>query len=167
MKIKEYAWGVPAVARRRWQCLGGPGCRCEISIPAQWVRDPALPQLWLRSQPRLGSDPGPWNPYVAGWSKKERGGCLYVRKVVFWITQVWTGRAHLYTGFFNSKQLAFEQCWGLGDTNPPCSWKCAGNSRAGPLRLDGSSRSAVPRARLPRPTRDRAAVFFIFIFYFF
>ena len=45
----------------------------SIPSPAQWVMDPALPQLWLRLQMRLGSDPWPWNSTCHGAAKeKER-----------------------------------------------------------------------------------------------
>ena len=46
------------------------------SIPslAQWVKDPASPQLWLRSRLRLGSDPWPRNSICLGAGKKKGGG---------------------------------------------------------------------------------------------
>ena len=39
----------------------------SIPTPAQWVKDPALPQMQLRSQLCLRSDPWPM-----GWPKKKR-----------------------------------------------------------------------------------------------
>ena len=38
-------------------------CEDECWIPglAQWVKDPALLQLWPTLQPRLIFDPWPWN----------------------------------------------------------------------------------------------------------
>ena len=39
-----------------------------IPGPAQWDKDLALPQLWLRSQLWLGSDPWPGNSIYHGWS---------------------------------------------------------------------------------------------------
>ena len=38
---------------------------------AQWVREPALPQLWLRLQLQLGSDPWPRNSIWCGAVKKK------------------------------------------------------------------------------------------------
>ena len=43
-----------------------------IPSPAKWVEDPALPQLWLRLQLWLISDPWPRTPYAAGWPKKRK-----------------------------------------------------------------------------------------------
>ena len=41
--------------------------------PAEWVKDLALVQLQLGSQPRLGSDPlGLGSPYATGWPKKKK-----------------------------------------------------------------------------------------------
>ena len=42
-----------------------------IPGPAQWVKDPALPQLWLRSQLQLGSDPWPRNSTCHGAAQKR------------------------------------------------------------------------------------------------
>ena len=44
------------------------------SIPglAQWVKDLALPQLWLRLRQTLGSDPWPQNSYAAGKPKIKK-----------------------------------------------------------------------------------------------
>ena len=39
---------------------------------AQWVKDPVLMQLWLRSQLRLGSDPWPGNTISLGAAKKKK-----------------------------------------------------------------------------------------------
>ena len=39
---------------------------------ARWVKDPVLPQLCLRSQLRLGSDPWTRNSIYCGVAKKER-----------------------------------------------------------------------------------------------
>ena len=35
-----------------------------LGVPAQWVKDPALLQLWRRSQLWLGFDPWPWNCHM-------------------------------------------------------------------------------------------------------
>ena len=40
--------------------------------PAQWVKDLALLELWLRSQLWLRSDPLPGTPYAVGWPKKKK-----------------------------------------------------------------------------------------------
>ena len=42
-----------------------------IPSPAQWVKDPVLPQLQLRSQLRLGSDPWPENSTCHGVTKTQ------------------------------------------------------------------------------------------------
>ena len=41
---------------------------------AQWVKEPVLPQLWLRLKPRHRLDliPGPGTPYAAGHKKKKK-----------------------------------------------------------------------------------------------
>ena len=51
-----------------WECWG------TGSIPSlvQWVKDLALPQLWLRSQLWLGSDPWPRNSICHKVAKKRR-----------------------------------------------------------------------------------------------
>ena len=41
----------------------------SILGPAQWVKEPALPQLWLRSQLWIRSDP--W-PSGSGGQKKKK-----------------------------------------------------------------------------------------------
>ena len=41
--------------------------------PAQWVKDPALPQLWLRSHLQLRSDPWPRNSICHKAAKNGRG----------------------------------------------------------------------------------------------
>ena len=40
--------------------------------PAQWVKDPALLQLWLTLQLWLGSDPWPGNSTCCGVAKKKK-----------------------------------------------------------------------------------------------
>ena len=51
-------------------------CKCcntgSIPSPAQWVKDPALPQLQQRSKLRIGSDPWPGNSISRGAAKKEK-----------------------------------------------------------------------------------------------
>ena len=42
------------------------------SSAAQWVEDPVLPQLQLRSRLWLGPDPWPWNSICHGAAKKEK-----------------------------------------------------------------------------------------------
>ena len=46
----------------------------QISIPnrTQWVKDPALPQLWYRLQMWLGSDPWPRNSICRRVAKKKK-----------------------------------------------------------------------------------------------
>lgn len=56
---KEPGKGAPAAAQwTRW-CLGSTGTQVRSLAPAQWLKDPALPQLWLRSRLQLGSDAWP------------------------------------------------------------------------------------------------------------
>ena len=43
-----------------------------IPGPAQWVKDPALPQLWLRLRPRLQFDPWPGRSIGCGEAKNEK-----------------------------------------------------------------------------------------------
>ena len=52
------------------------------SIPhlAQWVKDPALPQLWHRSKPWLRSDPWPGNSKCCRAAKKRKKGRTRWRK---------------------------------------------------------------------------------------
>ena len=53
----------------------------SIPSPAQWVKDPALPQLWLRSQLWLGSDPWPSKSVrhgVADKGEKKKTRASYV-----------------------------------------------------------------------------------------
>ena len=38
----------------------------------QWVKDPVLPQLWLRLQLQLGSDPWPRNSICHGAAKNKK-----------------------------------------------------------------------------------------------
>ena len=45
----------------------------SVPSPAQWVKDPLLPWLQLRSQLQLGSDPWPGmgTPCAVEWPKKN------------------------------------------------------------------------------------------------
>ena len=54
--------------RDRWR-LGSAGTQVPPLAPAQWVKDLALPQLWLRSPLQLGSDLWPENSKLLGASK--------------------------------------------------------------------------------------------------
>ena len=51
--------------------LGALGCQLHLSL-AQWVKDPVLPQLHLRSQLQLGSDPWPGNSICHRAAKKKK-----------------------------------------------------------------------------------------------
>lgn len=56
----------------------GFGCILEairhrfIPSLAQWVKEPALPELWLRSQLGLDLIPGSETPYAVGLPKKKK-----------------------------------------------------------------------------------------------
>ena len=51
-----------------WECWDAG----LIPSPAQWVKDLAMPQLWLRSQLQLESDPWPRNSMCHGVAKKNQ-----------------------------------------------------------------------------------------------
>ena len=64
---------VPAVVQWDQRHLWSTGTQVQSPIPAQWVKDPALLQLWLKSQLRLRSDPWPRNSIcLLGWPKKKK-----------------------------------------------------------------------------------------------
>ena len=71
------------------------------SIPslAQWVKDPALPQLWLRSQLWLGFDPWPGNSICHGLVKNEK---KKKKKKSQFTINLW-----IYFWIFNSISLIF------------------------------------------------------------
>ena len=82
--LQIFGRGVSAVAQwNQWRLgsigsignIGALGLRFDPS-PAQWVKDLALPQLWLGSQLRLGSDPCPGNSVCRGAAKTKgrKGG---------------------------------------------------------------------------------------------
>ena len=54
-----------AASMEPWDTSSIPG-------PAQWVKDPALLQLWLRLGLWLGSDPRPRNSICPGVGKNEK-----------------------------------------------------------------------------------------------
>ena len=50
-------------------------CGSSGSIPAWWVKDLALPQLWCRSQLQFSWDPWPGDfPYALGAAEKGNKG---------------------------------------------------------------------------------------------
>ena len=56
-----------------WRHLGNLHLHAGlIPSPAQGVKDPALPQLWLRLQLQLGSDPWARNSIWFGAARKEK-----------------------------------------------------------------------------------------------
>ena len=64
--------GVSAVV----QWVNEPTCLCGIAgsipRPAQWVKDPVLPQLWQRSQMQLRFDPWPRNFHIPQVQPKKK-----------------------------------------------------------------------------------------------
>ena len=71
--------GVPTVAQQDQQCLGS--ARMRVQCLAQWVKDPAMLQL------QLGSDPWPGNSICPGAAKNEKK--KKVHYVILFIRQVW------------------------------------------------------------------------------
>ena len=66
--LNKSTFGVPAmVLWDRW--VTGSS---STPSPAQWVKDLALPSLWLRSQLQLGSDSWPRNSICCGVAKKGK-----------------------------------------------------------------------------------------------
>lgn len=55
-KNKKQYLGIPTTVEQDWQHLWSARVQF-VSSPVQHVNDPALPQLWHRSQPQLESDP--------------------------------------------------------------------------------------------------------------
>ena len=72
-KLREFRCGAIG-SLVSWDCWDAG------SIPslAQWVKDLAFPQLWLRLQLRLGSNP--WPDHWPGNSKCERGSQIKKEK---------------------------------------------------------------------------------------
>ena len=72
---KCYSWSphcgatASAGSQEHWDTVLIPG-------PAQWVKDLALPQLWLRSRLWPGSDPWPGNSICLGEAKKKKNVIL-------------------------------------------------------------------------------------------
>ena len=55
------------------QCLCSTRTQVQSPGPAQWVKDPALLQLWQRLQLWLRSDPWPRNYICYGAERKKEG----------------------------------------------------------------------------------------------
>ena len=79
----------------------------SIPGPAQWVKDPALPQLWLRLYPHLGSNPWPGNSICCRVAKM--GGRVRGRE-----------REHRQSRL--SIILQSPGIWGMASTLLPAAW---------------------------------------------
>lgn len=69
---KRNSVGVPTVVQWDQWCFGNADIAGSIPGPVQWVKDPVLLQLWLRSQPQLRSDPWPGSSICYGAAEKEK-----------------------------------------------------------------------------------------------
>ena len=81
IESKVSTMGVPAVVQRDQQCLWRAGSHIPIPGPAQWVKDPALLQLWHRRQLQLGSDPWPKRSMCGKAAKKKQSLQCITHKV--------------------------------------------------------------------------------------
>ena len=69
--VRKALTGVPTVtvgSAASWECWDAD----LIPGPAQWVKDPALPQLQHRLQLQLGADPWSRNSMCCSVAKKEK-----------------------------------------------------------------------------------------------
>ena len=62
--------GVPTLVQWDWWHVGST--KSQVQSPALWVKDPGLPQLWLRLQLQLRSDLWPPNSTCCAASKKGK-----------------------------------------------------------------------------------------------
>ena len=69
--MKMVFYRAPAVGQWGQTGLEALGCRFDPSL-AQRVKDPVLPQLWLRSHLQLGSDHWPRSPICPKAAKTEK-----------------------------------------------------------------------------------------------
>ena len=68
------------------QRVNDPACLCggssSILDPEQWVKDPALPQLWHRSQLLLRFDPWPGNFHMMWVQPKKEKKKAIIKKTI-------------------------------------------------------------------------------------
>ena len=113
----------------------------SIPSPAQWVKDPALPQLQLRSQLRLGSDPWPGNSICCRATKKGGKKSFLICKTQLYGCQRYQGGRRLQLGFRSKR------CWlsfgeeGLSQGSLPAEGRLA--------LLRGSGAQLPPELRFP------------------
>ena len=60
------------MVQQHWWCLGNTGMQDQSPLLAQWMKDPALPQLQLRLKQQLRSDLWPGNSTWLGAAKNEK-----------------------------------------------------------------------------------------------
>ena len=68
-QIRRLLQGLPLWRSGVSNILGTARTQVHVPGSAQWVKDPALPQLWL--SPQLGCDPWPRSSRCLGAAKKK------------------------------------------------------------------------------------------------
>ena len=68
LALRRWRTGIPSVVQRDWKSLRSTGM--QVRSLAQWVKDLASPQLRVRLQLWLRSDPWPGNSICCRVAKK-------------------------------------------------------------------------------------------------